>query len=167
MPGFLAGFGQGVLDYSNQLQQNAYRQALLQLNQQNQQLRAREVLATLAQQKRQQDMQALIGQSLSQPGAVSGSAPQQPPLDMTPMPSGAQLPPVPNATGQMGAPVRASWFGSAGGWQDPSAPASNRQAGGATVGAAPGIALPDRAGLGKMFAVTTPDGRTFDLPQTD
>ena len=101
MAGFLAGFGQGLLDYSNQLNNNAYRQALLQLNQQNQQLRARQVLAELSERQRQQQAQAAMWQAYSkaaaQPSGVS--------LDMTSSPSGQwSLPEVPDATGQMAAP---------------------------------------------------------------
>jgi hypothetical protein len=62
--------------------------------------------------------------------------------------------------------VRGSWFGSIPGWSDPSEPLGRRTAGGVS-NQLPGIALPSRAGLGKMFEVTTPDGRTFVLPQTD
>jgi hypothetical protein len=56
---------------------------------------------------------------------------------------------------------KGSWFGNAPGWSDPSepvgSPKSNR----------PGIALRDKSTMGKMFEVTTPDGRKFMLPQTD
>jgi hypothetical protein len=60
--------------------------------------------------------------------------------------------------------VKTSWFGSSPGWFDPSS--GSQTASGRPV-TEPGIALPSRAGLGKMFEVTTPDGRKFILPQTD
>jgi hypothetical protein len=62
--------------------------------------------------------------------------------------------------------VKGSWFGSGPGWKDPSEPVGRPTASGAS-NQVPGIALPSRAGLGKMFEVTTPDGRKFMLPQTD
>ncbi|MET3969094.1 hypothetical protein [Bradyrhizobium sp. S3.9.1] len=62
--------------------------------------------------------------------------------------------------------VKGSWFGSGAGWHDPSEPVGRKTASGRS-NQLPGIALPDRSGLGKMFEVTTPDGRTFMLPQTD
>ncbi|WP_166304308.1 hypothetical protein [Bradyrhizobium sp. 2S1] len=65
-----------------------------------------------------------------------------------------------------GRTVKGSWFGSGPGWNDPSEPASRRTASGKPL-SVPGIALPSREGLGKMFEVTTPDGRKFMLPQTD
>ena len=113
MAGFLAGFGQGLLDYSNQLNNNAYRQALLQLNQQNQQLRARQVLSELAAQKRQQDAAAQIGRAFSgamaQPAAPTGSAIPAPGIypDVTGGQGGlpSSFPQVPDATGQMAAPA--------------------------------------------------------------
>ncbi|WP_038384954.1 hypothetical protein [Bradyrhizobium elkanii] len=62
--------------------------------------------------------------------------------------------------------VKGSWFGSSPGWSDPSEPAGRKTAAGVS-NTLPGIALPSREGLGKMFEVTTPDGRKFMLPQTD
>jgi hypothetical protein len=62
--------------------------------------------------------------------------------------------------------VKGSWFGSGPGWNDPSEPAGRKTASGQS-NQIPGIALPDRSGLGKTFEVTTPDGRKFMLPQTD
>lgn len=65
-----------------------------------------------------------------------------------------------------GRSVKGSWFGSGPGWSDPSEPAGRKTASGVS-NTLPGIALPSREGLGKMFEVTTPDGRKFMLPQTD
>ncbi|MFK4534283.1 hypothetical protein ABIA00_002466 [Bradyrhizobium ottawaense] len=65
-----------------------------------------------------------------------------------------------------GKTVKGSWFGSGPGWSDPSEPAGRKTASGRS-NTVPGIALPSREGLGKMFEVTTPDGRKFMLPQTD
>ncbi|KYK43438.1 hypothetical protein A1D31_18645 [Bradyrhizobium liaoningense] len=65
-----------------------------------------------------------------------------------------------------GKTVKGSWFGSSPGWNDPSEPAGRKTASGQS-NTVPGIALPSREGLGKMFEVTTPDGRKFMLPQTD
>jgi hypothetical protein len=65
-----------------------------------------------------------------------------------------------------GKTVKGSWFGSGPGWHDPSELVGRKTASGQT-NQVPGIALPDRSGLGKMFEVTTPDGRKFMLPQTD
>ncbi|MCP1761945.1 hypothetical protein [Bradyrhizobium japonicum] len=65
-----------------------------------------------------------------------------------------------------GKTVKGSWFGSSPGWSDPSEPAGRKTASGQS-NTVPGIALPSREGLGKMFEVTTPDGRKFMLPQTD
>ncbi|KYK45354.1 hypothetical protein A1D31_34965 [Bradyrhizobium liaoningense] len=65
-----------------------------------------------------------------------------------------------------GKTVKGSWFGSTPGWNDPSEPAGRKTASGQS-NTLPGIALPSREGLGKMFEVTTPDGRKFTLPQTD
>lgn len=59
---------------------------------------------------------------------------------------------------------KGSWFGDAPGWRDPmngSTTASGRPT------SVPGIALRSRKTLGKLFEVTTPDGRRFILPQTD
>lgn len=60
-----------------------------------------------------------------------------------------------------GKTVKGSWFGNAPGWRDPSEPASSPKSN------VPGIALRDKSTMGKMFEVTTPDGRKFMLPQTD
>ncbi|RXG91591.1 hypothetical protein [Bradyrhizobium zhanjiangense] len=65
-----------------------------------------------------------------------------------------------------GKTVKGSWFGSGPGWSDPSEPIGRKTASGQS-NQVPGIALPDRSGLGKMYEVTTPDGRKFVLPQTD
>ncbi|VIO80114.1 hypothetical protein [Bradyrhizobium ivorense] len=65
-----------------------------------------------------------------------------------------------------GKTVKGSWFGSSPGWSDPSEPAGRKTASGQS-NTVPGIALPSREGLGKMYEVTTPDGRKFMLPQTD
>ncbi|MCA1524297.1 hypothetical protein [Bradyrhizobium yuanmingense] len=65
-----------------------------------------------------------------------------------------------------GKTVKGSWFGSGPGWNDPSEPVGRKTASGMS-NAVPGIALPSREGLGKMYEVTTPDGRKFGLPQTD
>jgi hypothetical protein len=65
-----------------------------------------------------------------------------------------------------GQTVKGSWFGSTPGWSDPSEPPGRKTAGGVS-NQIPGIALPSREGLGKMYEVTTPDGRKFTLPQTD
>jgi hypothetical protein len=65
-----------------------------------------------------------------------------------------------------GKTVKGSWFGSGPGWSDPSEPIGRKTASGQS-NQIPGIALPSREGLGKMFEVTTPDGRKFMLPQTD
>ncbi|WP_375791178.1 hypothetical protein ACE102_07450 [Bradyrhizobium sp. vgs-9] len=62
--------------------------------------------------------------------------------------------------------VKGSWFGSGPGWNDPSEPTWRKTASGKPL-SVPGIALPSREGLGKMYEVTTPDGRKFMLPQTD
>ena len=62
-------------------------------------------------------------------------------------------------------PVRASWYGNYGNFHDPSdRPGSNAL--GVPEGQQ-GIALPSRNTLGQWFNVTTPDGRTFQLQQTD
>jgi hypothetical protein len=63
-----------------------------------------------------------------------------------------------------GKTVKGSWFGSSPGWADKMSGKTTASGAPVTV---PGIALPSRAGLGKMFEVTTPDGRKFMLPQTD
>ncbi|UEM11738.1 hypothetical protein J4G43_046020 [Bradyrhizobium barranii subsp. barranii] len=65
-----------------------------------------------------------------------------------------------------GKTVKGSWFGSSPRWSDPSEPAGRKTASGQS-NTVPGIALPTREGLGKMYEVTTPDGRKFTLPQTD
>jgi hypothetical protein len=57
--------------------------------------------------------------------------------------------------------VKGSWFGNAPGWSDPSEPV------GSPKSSVPGIALRNKSTIGKMFEVTTPDGRKFILPQTD
>ncbi|MBR0753511.1 hypothetical protein JQ604_15085 [Bradyrhizobium jicamae] len=68
--------------------------------------------------------------------------------------------------GETGQTAKGSWFGSGPGWHDPSEPIGRKTASGQS-NQVPGIALPTREGLGKMYEVTTPDGRTFVLPQTD
>ena len=65
-----------------------------------------------------------------------------------------------------GKSVKGSWFGSIPGWTDPSEPSGHPTSSGVS-NTEPGIALPSREGLGKLFEVTTPDGGTFFLPQTD
>jgi len=65
-----------------------------------------------------------------------------------------------------GKTVKGSVFGSTHGFRDPSEPRGRKTASGQS-NEVPGIALPDRSTLGQMFEVTTPDGRTFYLPQTD
>jgi hypothetical protein len=65
-----------------------------------------------------------------------------------------------------GKTVRGSVFGPAPGW--PSDPTQGGLKGPSGLSIAqPGIALPSKAGLGKMFEVTTPEGRKFMLPQVD
>jgi hypothetical protein len=67
-----------------------------------------------------------------------------------------------------GGATRGSWFGNFQGqnnWRDKTD--SGKQAGGQTVQDAAGIALPTRHTMHQLFDVTTPDGRTFTLPQTD
>jgi hypothetical protein len=113
---------------------------------------------------------ALIDQGLTPDqanAAVTGKPPGQ---AQAPAPdqanTGIRIRPTQDA-GQGGPPtVKGSWFGSGPGWKDPSEPVGRPTASGAS-NQVPGIALPSRAGLGKMFEVTTPDGRKFMLPQTD
>jgi hypothetical protein len=64
--------------------------------------------------------------------------------------------------------VKGSWFGNSEGWEDKND--SGLQASGLPVAGNPGIALPipkSSPDFGKLYNVTTPDGRTFQLRQTD
>jgi len=137
----------------DQHQSALYQQALRQL-------------AVQQGQQKQSALAALAGglANLPQGGNMPMAPPipqQQPaPMSLGQAPSGQRY--------QSGLPVRGSWFGNFAGqnnWQDPSD--SGLQASGQPVSAGPGIALPTRSTLGNAYDVTTPDGRTFRLPQTD
>jgi hypothetical protein len=134
----------------------------------------REQLMRLQMQQEAQQQQALgaagnalgnlptgIQQGVGQDISSSFGAPQQQ------QPQAQPIPLVPSYGGNPmdGAGLKASWFGNAPGWHDPSD--SGLQAGGRSVAEAPGIALPSRSTLGSQFDVTTPEGRTFRETQTD
>jgi len=166
MPFNLGSFAplEGLLQSDKLLQQRQYNEILKQ--QAQQQL-----------QKQQQDQAAL-----SFTGRVLPQIPQMDPQMGIPQQGigGQPVPPPQQGAGVMGQPygqnqagltpgdpgaVKASWFGNAPGWRDPSD--SGLQAGGQPVSAGPGIALPNRGTLGQQFDVTAPSGKTMTLPQTD
>jgi hypothetical protein len=66
-----------------------------------------------------------------------------------------------------GTTVKGSVFGSGFGFGTDRTEPYGRKTASGVPNYVPGIALPSRSGLGKMHEVTTPDGRTFMLPQTD
>jgi hypothetical protein len=181
LAGILGGFQQ-----AQQIQNTGLRDALVRI--QMQQAQEKQRAQDLAWQGYAAQPPSGIQQGVGQDIASSFGAPQQPPQvpSMQSAPGGGQnpfmtagaqgppqdpnasnLPQVPSYGGNPmdGAGVRASWFGNAPGWKDPTD--SGLQAGGRSVAEAPGIALPSRSTLGSQFDVTTPKGRTFRETQTD
>lgn len=170
MPGIQGLLGLGALSQGmEQAQQDQYKKTL-------QALALREATQKIQQNQQQQQAQSAIGNLLSSGGLnqLGGGMGGQPPPGSIPptqgQPPQGQPPQAPQMGGGMGQPppgggVKGSWFGNAPGWQDSSD--SGLQANGQPVSAGPGIALPSRGGLGQNYNVTTPDGRTFQAPQTD
>lgn len=158
--GNLGAIGGGYISAQDQLQQQQYRQILValaaqQMQQQQQKLNASSGAFQALQSPAFQDM---FGQG-QQPQMPQPQQAQQPPA----------LPPVPDATAQMGAGpglVRGSEFGNDPtlGWTDRSD--SGLMASGLPVTAG-GIALPSRATLGQQFDVTAPSGQSGRFTQTD